>query len=656
MPITERINSTNLHLYERCQSVVLQTDGKLVLAGYSVSYHTKINGYSSDFALARYNSDGSLDRSFNGNGKVITDFGFDAMANSVLVQTDGKLVVAGDMNLNGVGHLILGRYNPDGSLDTGFNGNGSIVSTAEFYDDASTSNHLMLTQQADGKLVAVGTSKATSDADFILTRYNADGSLDTTFGKDGLVTTDFMAINNYAGSVIIQPDGKLVVAGTSYISSYNGGNYYFALARYNSDGSLDTGFGDGGKVTSTLGVSAASSVVIQSDGKLVVAGAGNNDSRNDFILSRYNTDGSLDTTFDGDGIVTTNVGSWFGSARALVVQPDGKLVVTGSAYSGHPMTGFPLVRYNTDGSLDSTFGDNGKVININTTVIGYSNTYSANALIIQPDGKLVVAGENKFSTSIDSSSYSFAIARYNSDGSADNSFNGMPINPLMGTENSDLLSGTAVNNDQIMGLAGNDTLLGLAGNDTLDGGANIDTVLYNGVRGNFTVQRATTDLTFTVTDKVGSEGIDTLIGIEKIQFSDNIQMRLDVSGTPGQAYRIYQAAFDRKPDLSGLGFWIDAMDKGTSLQTVANGFVNSSEFQTMYGLNPSPDTFLTKLYNNVLHRAYDQSGFDFWLSTLNSGANSQATVLAQFSESPENQDATLGLIGNGVEYTPYFAL
>jgi len=105
-----------------------------------------------------------------------------------------------------------------------------------------------------------------------------------------------------------------------------------------------------------------------------------------------------------------------------------------------------------------------------------------------------------------------------------------------------------------------------------------------------------------------------------------------------------------------LGFWIDAMDKGASLQAVANGFVNSTEFLMQYGLNPTPETFVTKLYNNVLHRAYDQSGFDFWIGTLKSGANTQAAVLAQFSESIENQDATIGLLVNGVEYTPYFAL
>ncbi len=210
------------------------------------------------------------------------------------------------------------------------------------------------------------------------------------------------------------------------------------------------------------------------------------------------------------------------------------------------------------------------------------------------------------------------------------------------------LNGTAAN-DVLTGGAGNDTLTGGADNDTLDGGAGVDTAIYKNTRSTFTVQKNTTG--YTVTDKTGAEGVDTLVTIEKISFTDTA-IRFDTVGIPGQAYRVYKAAFDRTPDLSGLGYWINAMDKGAGLQTVAAGFIQSPEFTTLYGVNPSPETFLTKLYNNVLHRAYDQTGFDFWLGTLKTGANSQASVLAQFSESPENQAAVINIIGNGVEYTP----
>ncbi len=220
---------------------------------------------------------------------------------------------------------------------------------------------------------------------------------------------------------------------------------------------------------------------------------------------------------------------------------------------------------------------------------------------------------------------------------------------LSGTSGADNLVGTS-GNDTLKGLDGNDTLKGLAGNDVLDGGLGLDTVVYSSARANFTVLKTTTG--YTVTDNKGAEGVDTLVNVDKISFADTA-MLFDTVGIPGQAYRVYKAAFDRVPDLTGLGFWINAMDKGASLQSVADGFVKSAEFTTMYGTNPTPESFITQLYTNVLHRAYEQAGFDFWVKTLKDGTNSQAAVLAQFSESFENQTAVINIIGNGIEFTPF---
>jgi uncharacterized delta-60 repeat protein len=632
--ITTDFNATN----DIGNSVIVQSDGKLVVAGFS----------DTKFALARYNANGSLDTSFGSGGKVTTDFGNRLnYTNAVIIQSDGKLVLAGSsINTSGNNDFTLVRYNPDGSLDTTFDGDGKVTTDLGSDDYAST-----VLVQPDGKLVAAGyTLNASGNYDFALLRYNTNGSLDTSLYGTGKVTTDIGFMNNYARSVMVQPDGNLVAAGYSAGSD----NTDFTLVRYNANGGLDTAFNGDGKVITDFNLSGdyAHSVIAQADGKLVVAGSSTNANPNanyiySFELARYNANGSLDTTFDGDGKVTTTISVSFNSnnyPNSVIVQPDGKLVVAGSttATAGD----FALVRYNTDGSLDTTFDSDGKV----STII-IDSTEQAGAVIIQPDGKLVVAGSSaNFNSSND-----FAIARYNSNGSLDTAFNGMVNNILTGTDNSNVLTGSS-GNDQIMGLAGNDTLLGLAGNDTLDGGGGADTLAYNSVRANFTVQRASTGFSFIVTDKTGAEGVDAITAIEKIQFSDNTEIRLDISGIPGQAYRVYRAAFDRVPDAKGLGFWIDAMDKGNSLQLVANGFVNSTEFLTMYGLNLSHETFIAKLYNNVLHRPYEQAGFDFWLSTMNSGANSQAAVLAQFSESPENQDAVIGSIFNGVEYTPYIPI
>lgn len=213
------------------------------------------------------------------------------------------------------------------------------------------------------------------------------------------------------------------------------------------------------------------------------------------------------------------------------------------------------------------------------------------------------------------------------------------------------LAGTAAG-ETLSGSAADNRLIGMGGDDRLDGGAGHDTAAYLGLRNNFDVTRTATG--FTVVDKTGSEGTDTLVNVERIMFAD-AAMALDIGGTAGQAYRIYQAAFDRAPDAGGLGYWISMMDSGMSLGDVAKGFVASAEFVALYGAAPSNAELVDRYYQNVLHRAPDPAGRDFWLGALNSGALSAAQVLEQFSESRENQEAVIGLIGNGFTYLPFGA-
>jgi Ca2+-binding RTX toxin-like protein len=226
---------------------------------------------------------------------------------------------------------------------------------------------------------------------------------------------------------------------------------------------------------------------------------------------------------------------------------------------------------------------------------------------------------------------------------------GSVIENLAGGSGNDTLFGNAASNS-ISGGAGNDRITGGGGNDSVDGGAGIDTASYAGLRANYTVYRSGGG--FTVTDRAGAEGTDTLIQVERLQFADTT-LALDSSGNGGQVYRVYQAAFNRRPDLSGLGFWINSRDAGTSLQTIANGFVQSAEFRALYGNSPSNLDYVNRLYDNVLHRPGEAGGVNFWLGTLNSRAASMADVLASFSESAENQAALIGLIQDGFTYTPY---
>lgn len=213
-----------------------------------------------------------------------------------------------------------------------------------------------------------------------------------------------------------------------------------------------------------------------------------------------------------------------------------------------------------------------------------------------------------------------------------------------------MLTGNAGNNI-LFGDAGNDVLNGGGGNDVLSGGSGIDTAVFNGNRSAYNLSKINGS---NIVSGTNADGTDTLVDIERLQFSDK-NIALDITGNSGQAYRLYQAAFDRKPDLAGLGYWIKDMDKGSSLTTVAAGFFQSQEFQILYGSSPDTTTLITNFYHNVLHRAPDQAGFDYWASELNSGKITPAGALASFCESTENQALVIGVIQNGIEYTPWLS-
>lgn len=206
-----------------------------------------------------------------------------------------------------------------------------------------------------------------------------------------------------AYGITIQNDGKIIVAGSALID----GDYYFALARYNPNGDLDTAFDSDGKVITSVGNydDSASSITIQDDGKIVVAGNSYNGntmgSISYFALVRYSSNGALDTTFGGDGKVTTDVGGNNDKARSITIQHDGKIIVAGSSFNGSDWD-FSLARYTYQGALDITFGSDGKVI----TDVGGGDDAIYN-IAMQGNGKIVAVGYSSDSSSID-----FALARY----------------------------------------------------------------------------------------------------------------------------------------------------------------------------------------------------------------------------------------------------
>ena len=444
--------------FEEALTLLVQSDGKLVAGGFS----NATNFSSNDFALARYNPDGSLDTSFGTGGRVLTAFGGQDVTISLVQQADGKLVAAGGSNVRGDLDFALARYNPDGSLDPSFGAAGLILTGFGGGEERADA----LIQQADGKLVAAGVTRigdSASPGNFALARYNQDGSLDPSFDSNGRVLTTFGADrDDVALALLQQPDGQLVAAG--------GTNGAFALVRYNPDGSLDTSFGNGGGVLTRFGGAVtARALVRQPDGKLVAAGESSASGAPDFTLARYNPDGSLDTSFGVGGRVVTDFGGNSDDvAEELVLQPDGKLVAAGGSNAAGRFD-VALARYLPNGSLDATFGAGGLV----RTDFGSTFPRAIIGLALQTDAKVVTAGRSDASGDAD-----FALARHlltDEQPRPPPMCGGRPAT-ILGTAGADTMRGT-LGRDVILGLAGNDMIRGLAGNDTICGGAGRDTLI-----------------------------------------------------------------------------------------------------------------------------------------------------------------------------------
>lgn len=371
--------------------IAIQADGKIVAVGFSE------NGTDDDLAIARYNTDGSLDNSFDSDGIVTVDVGSgDDIGYGVAIQADGKIVVVGSANTTDSDFLIL-RLNSDGSPDNSFDSDGMV--TTDFFGNYDIAYDVEI--QADGKIVAGGAVFNDSIYNFGVARYNTDGSLDNSFDSDGKVNT-LIAYNAEGKAVEIQSDGKIVLAGHSLQSDFYNA---FAVVRYNTDGSLDNTFDSDG-IVETANISPygdeGQGMAIQNDGKIVVVGKATPVGPLQFAVVRYNTDGSLDNTWNGTGIVTTAFGSSWDEARDVLIQPDGKVLVGGMATISSQR--FALALYNSDGSLDPGFDSDGKV---NTPVSGSSSIWG---IALQVDGKIVAGGQSSIG------GQDFALARYGDSG------------------------------------------------------------------------------------------------------------------------------------------------------------------------------------------------------------------------------------------------
>jgi uncharacterized delta-60 repeat protein len=366
-------------------------------------------------------ADGDLDPTFGTDGKVLTDFDHSTdIANAVAIQADGKVIVVGTTYQNNdfsTEDFAVARYNPDGTLDKTFGAGGKVQT--DFPGLAAVAASVLV--QPDGKIVVAGGAFPlfTFLGDFKVVRYNPDGSLDTSFGDGGIVTTTFPE-GSYASDVALQADGKIIAAGTVFVDFSPGesSNTDFALARYNPDGSPDATFGNGGQVsTDFLGMEDdAFSVLIQPDGKIVAVGSANDPATfYDFAAVRYLSNGTLDTTFGVDGKVHTDFGDQnFDRARSAALQPDGRIVAAGFAISQNGgVQNFAVARYDSSGVLDTSFGTGGMM-----QIDFGSCCQSANKVLVQPNGKIIAVGY----ANTESSDSDFLLARLTSDGSLDPTF------------------------------------------------------------------------------------------------------------------------------------------------------------------------------------------------------------------------------------------
>lgn len=378
---------------------------------------------------------GAMDTSFAG-GKIVTPVGSgDDYANAVVVQTDGKLILVGSSAVSNGTSMSLVRYQRDGALDTAFGNDGKVITGVGSRDDVATASAV----QADGKIVVVGRSLQTgSGYDFAVLRYNSDGSLDNSFGTAGKVVTDFNHQSDIARAVVIQADGKIVVGGEAMLASNTTG-VDFALARYNSDGSLDSSFGNGGKLTTALKASSGADVIrslalqtVAGEQRILAAGGGG-----DFMVARYTANGNLDTGFASGGKIVGLFNSSIGAVNAVTVLPDGKAVLAGQI--NHD---FAVVQLTPAGALDSGFGVGGKAVN----PVSASNWDEAMSVVRQADGKLLVGGWVYTS----GSSGDFAIQRYTAAGVQDGDFgtHGNVITPMAAGTLNDLAHGLVLQADE----------------------------------------------------------------------------------------------------------------------------------------------------------------------------------------------------------------
>ncbi len=583
--------------------LALQPDGKIVVAG---TVSTAGNGGAqpadiTDILVARYDSAGNLDTTFGQGGfATFALTGLGAIANALALQSDGKIVVVGAATVSlatisaaSSSEFVTARLNPDGSLDNTFGNQGLAAMPAALSVSGLGLTGVVI--QPDGKIVALGEAQTGSNLSIqetVAIRYNISGSLDSSFGANGVGAAPFTNSIGESGGAVLQPDGNIVVVGAS--------NSTWGLVRFNANGSLDTSFGTVG-VTAFTGFGAT--VALQPDGKLIEVGRTSALS-SDFAVARYNSDGSPDVSFGTGGMVTTDFSGHTDVATSVVIEPNGKILVGGSTIQNGAAV-FALAGYNANGSLDAGFGTNGEL----TTDFGAGEA-AINGLALQPDGSLVAAGSEPHVLGQTYNALSYVdMARYLLPPSQNELFVDQVYRDLLNRQVDptglsvflNALDEGAVTRTQVAQI--------------IESSQEYRTDLVQGFYQSFLHRAADTGgLQAWVSALNGGATIEQV----KAGFLGSQEYFQDHGGSNDSFLQaVYQDVLSRPVDPIGAAAWGAQLDAGTPRTTVAAAILASTEAE---------NDLINAVYVKYLHRAPDPSGMAFWLTQLQQGLRDEDFV------------------------------
>jgi uncharacterized delta-60 repeat protein/uncharacterized repeat protein (TIGR01451 family) len=556
-------------------AMALQPDGKIVVGGYA----TDLANGDKEFALVRYNYDGSLDTTFNGTGKVVTDFnGTSDRIWGITLQSDGKIVAVGEtvsLVFPGTNDIAVARYNTNGTLDTSFGGTGKVTT-----DHGGGANNAAYAVAISGaNIIVAGYENVSGNNDFMVARYTALGVLDPTFGTGGVTTTGFSGFSDVARAVALDSTGRIVLGGYAN----NGSDDDFAVARYTAAGAPDSAFVAGaGKVAVNIfspssGDQVFALVVNQTDNSIVLAGSAYNNStgNKDFALVRYSSTGAL------QGVTTTDFGNSPDVAQSIVRQSDGKFVAAGFSRFSTSSDDFSLARYNNDGTLDTTFDGDGKltmrISNADERVYGVAQDFA---------GKIVAAG---FATTANSNpvQHDFALARFNSNGTLD-STNATALNSpdllvqIIGPDNpNSVIAGSPFQYSVLVTNRGGAAATNVVLTDTLSAGVTYDGAIVSHGTVNVAGGVITNNIGTLNPGEVASLDIDVIAGNTPMLVSDTAAATLgETDPTPSNNTAV---EYTRIVGVKDLSF---------SPSTVFGGCQNSTGTITLTGPAPANGVFV----------------------------------------------------------------